>query len=157
MSKTTQATLALAQAKIAFTPHIYDYDAKAAHIGMAAAEAVGFSPDRVLKTLMVVVDGKPACCVIPSDRELSMKKVAAAFAGKSAEMMKPAEAEKVTGFKVGGISPFGQRRRVPIAIADSALGFETVLINGGQRGMLVELKPEDAMRVAHAAPAELTA
>ena len=157
MSKTTQATLALKREGIAFTPHVYDYDSKAQHIGLAAAEAVGFSPDRVLKTLMVVVDGKPACCVIPSDRELSMKKVASAFGGKSAEMMKPPEAEKLTGYRVGGISPFGQRKRVPTAIEESALGFETVLINGGQRGMLLGLAPGDAVRSVDARVAKLTA
>ena len=157
MSKATQATLALKRAGIAFAPHVYDYDSKAQHIGMAAAEAVGFSPDRVLKTLMLVVDGKPACAVIPSDRELAMKKVAAAFGGKSAEMMKPAEAEKLTGYHVGGISPFGQRKRVPTAIENSALGFETVLINGGQRGMLLELAPGDAVKILAAIAATLTA
>ena len=157
MSKSTQATLALKRAGIAFTPHVYDYDSKAEHIGLAAAEAVGFSPDRVLKTLMLVVDGKPACAVIPSNHELSMKKVAAAFGGKSAEMMKPPEAEKLTGYHVGGISPFGQRKRVQTAIEESALGFDTVLINGGQRGMLVELKPDDAVRITNAVRAPLIA
>jgi Cys-tRNA(Pro)/Cys-tRNA(Cys) deacylase len=157
MSKTTQATLALTRAGIAFTPHVYDYDPNAESIGMAAAAAVGFAPARVLKTLMVVVDGKPACCVVPSDHELSMKKVAHAFGGKAAEMMRPAEAEKVTGYKVGGISPFGQRKRAPVAIEESALGFETVLINGGQRGMLLELAPEDAVKVLTAKTAALTA
>ena len=157
MSKTTQATLALKRAGIAFQQHVYDYDSKAQHIGMAAAEAVGASPDRVLKTLMLVVDGKPACVVIPSDREVSMKKAATAFGGKSAEMMKPVEAEKLTGYHVGGISPFGQRKRVPTAIEDSALGFDTVIINGGQRGMLVELAPGDAIELTDACVASLTA
>lgn len=157
MSKTTQATIALTRAGIAFTPHVYDYDPNAEHIGLAAATAVGFPPDRVFKTLMVVVDGKPACAVLPSDRELSMKRVAAAFSGKSAEMMKPAEAEKVTGYHVGGISPFGPRKRVPVAFDKSVLGFTTVLINGGQRGLLLELVPEDAIRVLGARTMALTA
>jgi Cys-tRNA(Pro)/Cys-tRNA(Cys) deacylase len=157
MSKTTQGTLALKRAGIAFVPHEYAYDSNAQHIGLAAAEAVGFSPDRVLKTLMVVVDGRPACCVIPSDRELSMKKVAAAFSGKSAEMMKPAEAELITGYHVGGISPFGQKKRVPVAIEETALDFDTVIINAGQRGMLVELAPADAVSVLAAKAAMLTA
>lgn len=157
MSKTTQATLTLTRAGIAFMPHVYDYDPHAESIGMAAARAVGFEPARVLKTLMVVVDGKPACCVVPSDHELSMKKVAHAFGGKAAEMMKPAEAEKATGYRVGGISPFGQRKRVPVAMEEAALAFKTVLINGGQRGMLLELAPAEAVTVLEAKTAALTA
>ncbi len=157
MSKTTQATLVLKRAGIAFTPYEYDYHADARHIGLFAAKALGFAPERVFKTLMLSVDGKSACAVIPSDRELSMKKAAQVFGSKSAEMMKPAEAEKITGYHVGGISPFGQRKRVPVAVDESALGFETVLINGGQRGMLLELAPTEAIKVLAAKTAALTA
>ncbi len=77
---------------------------------------MGEPPGRVLKTLMALVDGKPACVIVPSDREASMKKLAAAFGGKSAQMMKPADAERASGYKVGGISPFGQMRKVRTAI-----------------------------------------
>src|SRR5690606_34385499 len=112
MSKATPATRTLAQAGVAFTVHTYDYDPEADRIGLQAAEALGEVPERVLKSLMVLVDGKPACVILPSDREVAMKKLAAALGGKHAEMMKPAEAERVTGYKVGGISPFGQRRKV---------------------------------------------
>ena len=157
MSKSTQATLFLTKAGVAFEAHLYDYDSGAERIGLAAAEALGKDPARVFKTLMLVLDGKPACAVLPSDHELSMKKLAKALGGKSAEMMKPAEAEKLTGFKVGGISPFGQRKRVPVAMDETAMGFETVLINGGQRGMLLELTPDDAVRVTGAKTADLIA
>src|ERR671927_1012192 len=116
MSKVTPATRALDAAGVAFTLHTYDYDPDAASIGLQAASALGEPPDRVLKTLMALVDGKPVCVIVPSDREVSMKKLAAAFGGKSAQMMKPAEAERLSGYKVGGISPFGQMRRVPTAI-----------------------------------------
>ena len=157
MSKTTQATLALTRAGVEFTPHAYDYDSGAQHIGMHAAAAVGMAPARVFKTLMLVVDGEPACVVVPSDREVSMKKAARVFGGKSAEMMKPAEAEKLTGYHVGGISPFGQRKRVPVVVDSSALRFETVVINGGQRGLLLELAPGDAIKVLAAETGDLTA
>lgn len=76
MSKTTRATKALEQAGVAFTLHAYDYDPNADSIGLQAAEALGEPPDRVLKTLMTLVDGKPVCAMLPSDRELSMKKLA---------------------------------------------------------------------------------
>ncbi|RVT89958.1 Cys-tRNA(Pro) deacylase [Rhodovarius crocodyli] len=157
MSKTTRATQALAQAGIAFTLRPYDYDPGSERVGLQAAEALGEDPRRVLKTLMVEVDGKPGCVVIPSDQELSMKRVAAAFGGKSAQMMKPPVAERLTGFVVGGISPFGQKKRVPTAIEASAMTHATVLINGGQRGLLLELTPNDAATLTGAAAVPLVA
>lgn len=157
MSKTTAATLALAKAGIAFTHFPYEYDPDAPRIGLQAAEALGKAPEQVFKTLMAEVDGKPVCVVVPSDCELSMKKLAAAFSGKSANMMKPADAERLTGFKVGGISPFGQRKKVPTAIDETAELFDEVLINGGQRGLLVGLSPADATRAAEALVVDLVA
>ena len=157
MSKTTAATLALSAAGVAFTLFPYDYDPDAPRVGLQAAEALGKDPGQVFKTLMAEVDGKPVCVVVPSDCEVSMKKLAATFGGKSASMMKPADAERLTGFKVGGISPFGQRRKVPTAIDETAELFDEVLINGGQRGLLVGLKPADAARVADARTADLVA
>lgn len=150
MSKTTRATLALAKAGAAFTVHSYDYDPGADRIGLQAAEALGEAPGRVLKTLMAEVDGKPVCVVVPSDREVSMKKLAAAFGGKAAGMMKPADAERLTGYHVGGISPFGQKRVVPTAIEEAALAEDQVFINGGQRGLQVRLDPKEAQRVLSA-------
>ena len=120
MSKTTRATQALAKAGAAFDVLTYDYQSGAERIGLQAAAAIGEPPSRVLKTLMVLVDGKPACCVVPSDGELSMKRVATAFGGKAATMMPPAEAEKATGYHVGGISPFGSRKKVPVALEEAA-------------------------------------
>jgi Cys-tRNA(Pro)/Cys-tRNA(Cys) deacylase len=156
MSKTTPATAALTKAGIAFELFPYDYDPTAARVGLQAAQALGKSPEQVFKTLMAEVDGKPVCVVVPSDCEVSMKKLAATFGGKSANMMKPADAERLTGFKVGGISPFGQRKAVPIAIDETATLFDQVLINGGQRGLLVGLSPDDAARVTSAKLADLT-
>jgi Cys-tRNA(Pro)/Cys-tRNA(Cys) deacylase len=156
MSKATRATTALEQAGIAFTVHVYDYDPDADSIGLQAAEALGEPPERVLKTLMARVDGKPVCVMVPSDREVSMKKPAAAFGGKSAEMMKPADAERLSGYKVGGISPFGQMRRVPTAMEAEALAHEQVYING-QRGLQVRLKPQDVIALLNAVAAPVVA
>ena len=157
MSKATRATRALEQAGVPFTIHAYDYDPDADKIGIQAAEALGESPARVLKTLMALVDGKPVCVIVPSDREVSMKKLAAAFRGKSAEMMKPADAERVTGYKVGGISPFGQMKQARAVIAEEALNHEHVFLNGGQRGLQVRLDPRDAASLLNAVLAPLTA
>jgi len=157
VSKATRATAALEKSGVAFTVHSYDYDPDADKIGMQAAEALGEAPQRVLKTLMAMVDGKPVCMIVPSDREVAMKKLAAAFGGKSAQMMKPVEAERVSGHKVGGISPFGQMRALPAAIEEQALAQDLVYMNGGQRGLQVRLNPRDAATLLKAIVAPLVA
>jgi Cys-tRNA(Pro)/Cys-tRNA(Cys) deacylase len=157
MSKTTPATKALEKLGVKFTLHTYVYDSAADSIGLQAAEALGVEPGRVLKTLMAEVDGQPVCVVVPSDSEVSMKKLAAALGGKSAAMMRPADAERITGYHVGGISPFGQRKKVPVAIEQAAFSNLTVFVNGGQRGLQIELDPNDAAIAAGAHTHEITA
>jgi Cys-tRNA(Pro)/Cys-tRNA(Cys) deacylase len=157
MSKTTRATQTLDKLGVKFTLHTYDYDPDAESIGLQAAESLGVEASRVLKTLMAEVDGKPVCAVVPSDCEVSMKKLAGAFGGKAAKMMRPADAERLTGYHVGGISPFGQKKRVPVAIEETALGHASVFLNGGQRGLQVELNPNDAVKAADAIARPLTA
>jgi len=157
MSKTTRATQALEKAGVAFTVHPYDYDPDAPRIGLQAAAALGEEPSRVLKTLMAEVDGKPVCVVVPSDQEVSMKKLAAAFGGRSANMMKAPDAERLTGFVVGGISPFGQKKAVPTAIEEMALLEDRVYMNGGQRGLQVRLSPHAALKALGAKAADLIA
>ncbi|MCZ7484381.1 Cys-tRNA(Pro) deacylase [Rhizobium rhizogenes] len=157
MSKTTRATQMLTKAGITFTTVTYDYDPNADRIGLQAAEAIGEPPHLVLKTLMAELDGKPVCVVVPSDREVSMKKLAAAFGGKSASMMKPADAERATGYHVGGISPFGQKKQVPTAIEADAMTHAHVYMNGGQRGLQVRLSPRDAQAALKAIIAPLVA
>lgn len=155
MSKTTRATQALAKLGVNFTLHTYDYDPDAERIGLQAAEAIGAEPRRVLKTLMAEVDNKPVCVVVPSDSEVSMKKLAQVFRGKSAKMMKPADAERLTGYHVGGISPFGQKKRVPTAIEQAALRETSVFINGGQRGLQIQIDPNDACKALTAVAADV--
>jgi Cys-tRNA(Pro)/Cys-tRNA(Cys) deacylase len=157
MSKSTPATLFLAKAGVSFALAAYDYDPAAASIGLHAAAALGVSPAIVLKTLMAEVDGRPVCAVVPSDREVSMKRLAAAFGGKSAQMLRPDAAERLTGYKVGGISPFGQRRRVPVAIEETALAAPEIYVNAGQRGLQVRLRPTDLVRALDARAAPLMA
>lgn len=147
MSKATRATRMLEAAGIAFTVHGYDYDPDADAIGLQAAEALDEPPARVLKTLMAKVDGKPVLAILPSDRQVALKKLAATLGGKSAEMMKPADAERMSGYKVGGISPFGQMKTLPAVVEEAALAEPYVYINGGQRGLQVRLDPQDAARV----------
>jgi len=155
MSKATRATKMLEQAGVAFSVRTYEYDSNADSIGLQAAAAIGEDPSRVLKSLMALVDGKPVCVIVPSDHEVSMKKLAAAFGGKSAQMMKPADAERLSGYKVGGISPFGQMRPPRAAIEEQAMAQDLVYINGGQRGLQVRLNPHDAVKVLNAIVAPL--
>jgi Cys-tRNA(Pro)/Cys-tRNA(Cys) deacylase len=157
MSKTTPGTLFLTQAGIAFDLHPYDYDPDAPRVGLQAAEALGVDPDQTFKTLMAEVDGKPVCAVVPSPQEVSMKKLAAHFKGKAANMMKVPDAERLTGYKVGGISPFGPKKRVPTAIDETAQLYDVVYINAGQRGLLLSIAPDDAVRVLEAGFADLMA
>jgi Cys-tRNA(Pro)/Cys-tRNA(Cys) deacylase len=157
MPKTTPATLALRKLGIAFKLHTYVYDSSAEHIGLQAAEALDVEPNRVLKTLMVEVDGNPVCVVVPADSEVSMKKLAAALEAKAAKMMLPTDAERITGYHVGGISPFGQKKKVPVAIDHAAMTHTTVFVNGGQRGLQIEIDPNDAAIAAGAVAHALTA
>ncbi|NBC37893.1 Cys-tRNA(Pro) deacylase [Novosphingobium sp. FSY-8] len=157
MSRVTRATRMLDEAGIAYATIAYDYDPDADRIGMAAAQALGEDPACVLKTLMVLADGKPACVILPSDQTVSMKKLAAALRAKSAQMMPPADAERMTGYKVGGISPFGQMRRVPTVLEEMALVCDHVYVNGGQRGLQLRLLPDDVLRAIGAVAADITA
>jgi Cys-tRNA(Pro)/Cys-tRNA(Cys) deacylase len=157
MSHTTQGTILLDRLGIAFELHPYQYDPDAPRIGLHAAEALGIDPAQTFKTLMAEVDGKPVCVVIPSDAEASMKKLAACFGGKSAAMMKIPDAERLTGYKVGGIGPFGQKRKVPTALDETAELFDRIYINAGQRGLLLSIAPADAAKAAEMIVANLTA
>jgi Cys-tRNA(Pro)/Cys-tRNA(Cys) deacylase len=155
MAKSTPATLALEKAGVAFALHEYDYDPNAERIGMQAAEALGIEPARLMKTLMAKAGAETVCVLAPSDREVNLKKLAAAAGAKSAAMMGAADAERVTGYHVGGISPFGQKKRARVFIERSALAFPRIVCNGGRRGLQVELAPADLVRVLSAMPAEI--
>jgi Cys-tRNA(Pro)/Cys-tRNA(Cys) deacylase len=155
MAKSTPATLALEKAGVVFKLYEYEYDPNAERIGMQAAEALGIEPARLLKTLMARAGEAAVCVLAPSDREINLKKLAAAAGVKSAAMLGAAEAERVTGYHVGGISPFGQKKRVRVFIDASALAFDRIVCNGGRRGLQVELKPGDLVRVLDASAAEI--
>ena len=153
MAKATLATLALEKAGVAFKLHEYAYDPNAERIGMQAAEALGIEPARLLKTLMVRADSAVLCVLVPSDRDVNLKKLAHAAGAKSAAMLDVAEAERITGYHVGGISPFGQKKRVRVFIETSALAFPRIVVNGGRRGLQAELAPDDLMSLLSATAA----
>jgi Cys-tRNA(Pro)/Cys-tRNA(Cys) deacylase len=157
MAKGTPATVALEKAGIAFTLHEYDYDPNAARIGLQAAEALGVSPARLLKTLMAKAGGTIVCVLAPSDKDVSLKKLAVAAGAKDAAMLPPVEAERATGYHVGGISPFGQKKRAAYFIDASALAQPTVIVNGGRRGLQIELPPNELIRLLGAKSADICA
>ncbi|MFG6082766.1 Cys-tRNA(Pro) deacylase [Paracoccus litorisediminis] len=146
MARGTPATLVLSKAGITFELVEYDYDPGGERVGLQAAEAMQVTPDRVFKTLMAEVDGKPICAILPSDAEVDMKALAAVCGGKSARMMKPDVAERMTGYKVGGISPLGQRKQVTALLEQSAQTHATIYVNGGRRGLQIVLAPDDLTR-----------
>lgn len=122
-------------------------NALSGNVGLQAAEALGVPGARLLKTLMVLVDDADACALVPADRELSTRKLAAALGGHSARLMAREQAERATGYVVGGISPFGQRRRIPVAIEEAALAQARVFVNAGRRGLQVKLAPDKIAQV----------
>ncbi|MGZ3410785.1 MAG: Cys-tRNA(Pro) deacylase [Xanthobacteraceae bacterium] len=156
MAKATPATMALQRAGVSFSLREYDYDPDARQIGMQAAEALGIEPARLLKTLRARAGKDVVCALLPSDRELNLKRLAAVAGVKDAAMLPPAEAERISGYHVGGISPLGQRRPCAVWIEQSALTFPTILLNGGRRGLQIEIAPNDLVRVLNAKTAALT-
>jgi len=152
----TTATLALERAKIPFTLHEYAHDSKAESYGREASQALGVSADRVFKTLVAEVDGKLVVGVVPVEGQLDLKALAAASGGKKAVMAQVAAAERATGYVAGGISPVGQRKRLPVVVDSSAMGFATVFCSAGRRGLEIELAPADLVRVTRAAVAEIS-
>jgi Cys-tRNA(Pro)/Cys-tRNA(Cys) deacylase len=155
MAKGTPATSVLEKAGIAFKLHEYDYDPNAERIGMQAADALGVSPSRLLKTLMAKAGGAVVCVLIASDREVSLKKLAAAAGAKDAAMLPAPEAERITGYHVGGISPLGQRKRARVFIDAPALAHPSIIFNGGRRGLQIEIAPQDLVKLLGATAAEI--
>ncbi|TNY34872.1 Cys-tRNA(Pro) deacylase [Thermomonospora catenispora] len=151
----TPATAAAEKAGIAYTLHPYDVDHGVADYGARVADALGVPRERLFKTLVAVVDGNPTVGVVPVSGELDLKALAAAAGGKKARLADPATAERATGYVVGGISPLGQRRRLPTVVDASASRFPTVFVSAGRRGLQMELDPGDLIRLVDAAVARI--
>ena len=138
--KGTPAIVAAERAGISFTLHEYVHDAKASSYGLEAAEKLGIDPERVFKTLVAVVDGTLTVAIVPVAAQLDLKAL-----GKRATMADPKLAERTTGYVAGGISPLGQRKRLPTVLDESALAFETIHDRAGRRGLEIELAPADLL------------
>ncbi|MFC5751151.1 Cys-tRNA(Pro) deacylase [Actinomadura rugatobispora] len=151
----TQATVAATKAGIDFTLHPYDTAPDAESYGEAAADALGVPHERLFKTLLAEVDGRLTVAVVPVSGSLDLKALAAAAGGKKARMAEARDAERATGYVVGGISPLGQRRRLPTVLDASASAFPTVYVSAGRRGLQIELTPADLVRLTGAALAAI--
>ncbi len=153
----TPAINAARKAKIAYTLHQYEHDKDSTSYGQEAAVKLGLAPERVFKTLLAQLDGRElVVAVLPVAHQLNLKKLAACLDGKSAEMAPPADAERATGYVVGGISPLGQKRRLRMALDASALAYPTIFVSAGRRGLEIELAPQDLAQLARARFGELT-
>ena len=139
----TPATLALTRAGVAYAVHTYQHDPAAPSYGLEAARALGVEAARVLKTLLVDTGAGLAVGIVPVDRSLDLKAMAAALRAKKVAMADPRAAERSTGYVVGGISPIGQKRRLPTVLDAGALDHRSVFVSGGRRGMDLEVAPAD--------------
>jgi Cys-tRNA(Pro)/Cys-tRNA(Cys) deacylase len=153
----TAATIALERAKIPFTLHEYARDPRHGSYGLEASEALEIPPERVFKTLVAAVDGALAVGVLPVHRQLDLKALAAAVGGKKAAMAEAAAAERATGYVAGGISPIGQKRRLPVVVDSSALALGTMFCSAGRRGLEVEIAPADLIKATGAKIAAIAA
>jgi Cys-tRNA(Pro)/Cys-tRNA(Cys) deacylase len=138
----TPAIALLRKQKIVHRVHEYEHDPAAESYGLEAAEKLGVDPARMFKTLVVKLDRKTlAVGIVPVSSMLNLKGMAKACGAKKAAMAPAPEVERATGYVLGGVSPLGQRKRLPTVIDASAEGFETVYVSAGKRGMDVELAP----------------
>jgi Cys-tRNA(Pro)/Cys-tRNA(Cys) deacylase len=137
---------------IAFEVLEYTFHETGAHL---AAEAVDRPLEMVCKTLIVKADGNPHVVIVPGDQRFSARMMAHAVGVQHADLADPSEAEKITGYRVGGIAPFAMRRKLPVVIEASLLALDRIVVNGGRRGVLLEMATEDLVRLLDAKPADV--
>jgi Cys-tRNA(Pro)/Cys-tRNA(Cys) deacylase len=154
-SQGTPATALLSKQKVAHTLHTYEVSADSPNYGALVAEAIGADPDRVFKTLVTEVDGALTVAIVPVTGDVDLKALATAAGGKRAAMADRDLAEKTTGYVRGGISPLGQRKRLPTILDESALDSDTVYVSAGKRGLQVQLAPADLVRLTSATVAPI--
>jgi Cys-tRNA(Pro)/Cys-tRNA(Cys) deacylase len=153
----TPAVRTLDEAKATYSLHEYDpaSGGDGHGYGEVAVAALGADPAQVFKTLVTRVDGALTVAVVPVSGQLDLKALAAAAGGRKAAMADPADAERSSGYVRGGISPLGQRKALPTVVDESALGFATVMVSAGRRGLQVELAPADLVRLTRARTAPI--
>ncbi|MDE0234684.1 MAG: Cys-tRNA(Pro) deacylase [bacterium] len=153
----TRATVALERAGISFRLCSYrvDYDAVADY-GRAVAEALGVEPSRLFKTLVAFADDRPLVGLVPADVRLSVKSLARVVGARRVRLASPQEARRLTGYVPGGISPFGQRRRMPVLVDESALNHPSIWVSAGKRGLQIEVGPAELVNLLEARTASIS-
>jgi Cys-tRNA(Pro)/Cys-tRNA(Cys) deacylase len=148
--------VALSAAGVQFQLHEFESDPAERNYGQAAALALGVELDRVFKTLIATVDDRDhVVAIVPVSGQLSLKELAAAVRGKRAEMCLPETAERLTGYVIGGISPFGQKRSLPVVIDETCVLFDSIFVSGGRRGLDIEIAADDLIAVLGATVAQI--
>jgi Cys-tRNA(Pro)/Cys-tRNA(Cys) deacylase len=149
--RATPAVDAADRAGVDYRLHRYVHDRTRTEYGVEAVTALGLDANRVFKTLVIALsDGRHAVAVVPVAASLDLKAAAGAFSAKSADLARPHDAQRITGYVLGGISPLGQKRALPTIVDASAATFETVFVSAGQRGLEIELAPDDLVRLTNA-------
>ena len=146
----TAALVTLTRHNVEHRVHPYEIAVEKGSFGESVASALGVIPQRLFKTLIAVVDEVPAMAIVPVAGRLSLKALARSAGGKRARMADPADAERWTGYVTGGISPFGQKRRLAAFADETMMGFETIFASAGRRGIQVEVAPVDLVRTLDA-------
>ncbi len=153
----TPAIRELEAAGVPFTVHEYERGESLHDFGREAAEKLGFDPDQVFKTLLVTADGRQAVAIVPVSTKVGLKAAGRALGAKHVEMCDPAVAERITGYVRGGISPFGQKKRLPTVLDEMATVFDTIYVSGGKRGLDIGVAPDDLVRILDATVADIAA
>lgn len=153
----TPAILELDAAGIVYELHEYERGDSLHDFGIEAAATLGLDPDQVFKTLLVEVDGGQAVAIVPVSGRVGLKAVGRALGAKRVAMCDPAVAERITGYVRGGISPFGQKRRLPTVIDEMAIIFDTIYVSGGKRGLDLSIAPGDLIGLLDATVADIAA
>jgi Cys-tRNA(Pro)/Cys-tRNA(Cys) deacylase len=146
----TPAISELEAAGVPFSVHEYERGDSVRDFGREAADKLGLDPDRVFKTLLVDADGGHLVAIVPVSTQLSLKSLGRVVGAKRIAMCDPDVAERITGYVRGGISPFGQRKRLPTVVDETAELFDEIYVSGGRRGLDVGLRPSDLVRVLDA-------
>jgi Cys-tRNA(Pro)/Cys-tRNA(Cys) deacylase len=151
----TPATALLARQRVTHRLHTYDVDADTPNYGAVVADSLGIAQERVFKTLVTEVDGALTVAIVPVSGDVDLKALAGAVGGKRATMADRTVAERTTGYVRGGISPLGQRKRLPTVLDATATGHPTIYVSAGRRGLQVELDPADLIRLTGATTASI--
>lgn len=151
----TPATTVLGELGIPYALHAYRHDPDVTDFGQEAAASLGVDPARVFKTLVADVDGDLVVAVVPVSGKLDLKALAASVGGKRSAMAEAPRAERATGYRVGGISPLGQRSELPVVLDSSAMDFESILVSAGKRGLDLEIMPNHLVAALNARTAPI--